>query len=224
MFWSGSTAPSKEQMILRAMLDRSTVPVKRFFANLVAPSPSTLGYPLFSERIRDRKRRWLGERQPNPYAAVAAKTDGLAYMRSLGHPVPDLYGVYPSVDAIPDFSELPSAFVLKPANSWSAKGVFLMRNGFDLKRRRSFTRQEIIEKVRFFDRATGRTIAKDTWVVEELLFDFTDNSLPARDHKFLCFGPKVAMIQINQRTGLKKPDILVWFRDADWKPLPFRIN
>lgn len=204
-------------------IEYASLPLRRMIAQATlakAPSP---GYPLFSERIQDRHRRWQLERQPNSYAAVSSKPDGRAYMQSLGHAVPEVYGHYPSLDDIPELDALPRAFVLKPTTGWSRAGVFLMRDGVDLLRKRSFTRDEIIRTARSFN-GSGMAGIKGSWVAEELLFNFDTPDQAARDYKFFCFGPKVAMIQINQRTGREEPFYRHWVRDADWKPVGFRIR
>jgi hypothetical protein len=203
------------------MIDSRTVHLKRRIAEALAPAPSTLGHPLFSERIEDRKRRWQIERQPNSYAAVAGKTNGQAYMRALGHAVPEVYGVYPTLDAIPRFEDLPASFVLKPSSGWSATGVFLIHRGLDLLRQRRFTREQFLHEARSLRGGAAAAIA-GSWVAEELLFDYAYPSEAAMDYKFFCFGPKVAMIQINRRSGMKRP--FVWFMDSAWKPLPLRMS
>jgi TupA-like ATPgrasp len=208
---------------LQAALDRATLPLRRSLAKAAAPDPSRLGYPLFSERISDRKRRWQIERQPNPYSAVSSKLDGQAYMRSLGHAVPEVYGSYPSLDEIPRFEDLPANFVLKPTRGWSGAGVFMMRDGFDLIRQRRFTRDELIRTSKAFN-GSGKEGIAGPWVAEELIFAFDRSGEPPIDYKFYCFGPKVVAIQINRRTGLEKPKYLYWFRDPNWQPLPFRLN
>jgi TupA-like ATPgrasp len=204
-------------------LDRRTMPMKRLVAELTAPHPGTLGHPLFSTRISDRIRRWKTERHPNPYSAIASKTNGQAYMRSLGHAVPETYGVYPSLDEIPRFEDLPENVVLKPTHGWSAAGVFLLQDGVDWIRKRRFSRDDLIHAARIQDGPARKAIA-GTWVAEELLFDFHDPSRPALDYKFFCFGPKVVAIQIIDRSSLTTIENPCWNRDPDWRPLPFRLK
>lgn len=210
-------------MVWLSTIDRLTAPPRRFLADLAAPDPDTLGHPLFSARIRDRRRRWIEERQPNAYSAVSSKPDGQAYMRSLGYAVPEVYGTFPSLDQLPRFEDLPGSFVLKPTRGWSGAGVFLMRDGFDLMRGRRFTRDEMIHSIQTFG-GVGKDGVKGPWVVEEMLFNFDGRREAALDYKFFCFGPRVAAIQINRRTGRAKPFYWHWFRDADWGPLPCRMS
>jgi hypothetical protein len=204
-------------------IDRWTLPLQRLIAEATAPNPARRGYPLFSERIRDRKRRWMVEGQPNPYTAIASKAGGIAYMRSLGHPVPQLYGVYPSLDALPRFDDLPPSFVLKPLGGWSSAGVFLMRDGFDLLRKRSFTRDEVIRTARSYSGVGHKGIAGQ-WLAEELLLGFDGTGEPATDHKLFCFGPKVVLIRVNKRTGLIQPMHKYWFANPDWTRVPYRVS
>lgn len=199
------------------------MPLRRVLANALAPAPSRLGYPLFGDRIKDRKQRWLVEGQPNPYAAVASKTGGTAFMRALGHSVPDLYGVYPSLHDIPRFEDLPKAFVLKPTGAAGGIGVFLMRDGFDLIRKRRFTRDDFIRELLSY-KGIKATAVQGEWVAEELLFNYDAPTTAARDYKFYCFGPKVVAIVVNQMTGLKDPPYRVWLRDPDWQPLQYQLQ
>ncbi|NJS38716.1 MAG: hypothetical protein HC783_06560 [Rhodobacteraceae bacterium] len=188
-----------------------------------APDPSKLGHPLFTDRLKDRRQRWLVEKQPNPYAAVASKTGGTDFMRAIGYSVPERYGIYPTLDDLPRFEDLPKAFALKPLNGFSSTGVFLMRDGVDLMRHRPLTRDQLIQLTRA---ETGRKALaiNGAWVAEELLFNYDDPDTPAHDYKFLCFGPKVLAIVINKATGLKDPKYRVWLRDPDWQPLPYQIH
>ena len=204
-------------------IERTVMPLRRAIAAATAPDPSRLGHPRFSDRIKDRRQRWQIENQPNPYAAVSSKLAGAAFMRSLGHAVPDVYGKYPSLNDIPQFEDLPRAFVLKPTQGWAGAGVFLMRDGFDLIRKRRFTRAELIQTAQSYTRFGSQGIA-GPWVAEELLFNFDDPDKTALDYKFFCFGPKVAAIQINQRSGVKDPEYLVWLRDGDWQPLACQLR
>jgi hypothetical protein len=204
-------------------LERTAMPLRRILAKAIAPDPSRLGHPRFSDRIKDRKQRWLIDKQPNPYTAVSSKLGGTAFMRSLGHAVPEVYGTYPSLNDIPRFEDLPRAFVLKPTRGWAGAGVFLMRDGFDLKRKRHLTRAELIQTAQSYTGFGVQGIA-GPWVAEELLFNFDDPDKAALDYKFFCFGPKVAAIQINQRSGLKDPEYLVWLRDCDWQPLSCQLR
>jgi hypothetical protein len=202
---------------------RVAMPLRRAIAEATAPDPSKLGYPRFSDRIKERKHRWQVEKQPNPYDAVASKTDGTAYMRSLGFAVPETYGIYPTLDALPRFESLPKAFALKPTKGWGNAGVFLMRDGFDLMRNRPFTREELIQTARSYAGQGAQAIG-GAWVAEELLFNFDDPNEPALDYKFFCFGPNVAVITVHKLTGLKDPKFRVWLRDRDWKPLSFQLQ
>jgi hypothetical protein len=210
-------------MISLAKLDRMILPARKLIARVTAPDPSRLPHPTFSARIADRVRRWQTLREPNPYLAVASKVDGQAFMRSLGHAVPEVYGVYPSIDAIPRLEDLPETFVLKPTHGWSAAGVFLMDRGFDLIRKRRFTQDELIRTAKSF-RGFGAESLKGSWVAEELLFGFDGRRKPSLDYKIFCFGSQVPLIQINMRSGVNRPRSCYWLRDADWRPVPCRVS
>lgn len=201
-----------------AELRREALPLRRAIARLTAPDPSKLGHPLFSAMIKDRMRRWRDEGQPNPYQAIASKTGGEAYMRSLGYAVPEIYGVYPSLDEIPQFEDLPKNFVLKPTHGWSAVGVFLIRDGVDWLSGRRLTREELIHTARSLSRP-GKYGIDGQWIAEELLINFDNPDRPAYDYKFFCFGPKVVAIHVRSRRNLRTSDDQHWVLDPHWKPL-----
>lgn len=204
-------------------LDRLTLPLRRWIAERRAPDPASLGHPLFSARVKDRLHRWRTLKQPNAYAAIASKLGGAEYMQSLGHEVPKLYGTYDSLANIPPFEDLPSSFVVKPMTGWKSTGVFLMRDGYEAFRKRHLSRKELIEMARAS--AGGRQKQPNgTWIVEELLLNHDGSGEPAWDFKFYCFGPKVVVIQIVRRTGRKASETRHWFRDPDWRPLPFQLS
>jgi|UPI0004B7DDDC glutathione synthase/RimK-type ligase-like ATP-grasp enzyme len=50
-------------------------------------------------------------------------------MKDNGFKVPEEIGVYSDIDEIPEFSELPRKFVLKPSRGYSAQNVFVMSDG-----------------------------------------------------------------------------------------------
>ncbi|CAN1526354.1 TupA-like ATPgrasp protein [Paracoccaceae bacterium] len=206
-----------------ALLDLKTVPLKRFIANVIAPHPSTLGHPLFSARLKDRKRRWQTENQPHPLEAVASKVDGQNYMRSLGYAVPEVYGTYPSLDEIPRFEDLPRNFVLKPTMGWSSAGVFLMRDGVDWFSKRRLARDDLIRAAKSFT-GSGRQGITGPWIAEELLVSFDGQGRPAPDYKLYCFGPKVVIVQICNRVSLRMRENQNWIRSPEWRPLPFRLQ
>lgn len=210
-------------MGLRAELDRLTLPIQKLIARDLAPDPATLGYPLFSARIKDRRQRWQVGKQPNPYQAVASKIDGAAYMQSLGHPVPEVYGVYPSLDALPRFEDLPPSFVLKPVGGWYDIGLHLVQDGLDWPSMRHLTREDVIRQARS---RTGPARAKleGSWIAEELLLSDDGSGKRASDCKFFCFGPKVVLISLGRRDSQDEWRNRYWYRDADWRPIPFRVR
>ncbi|HMS95195.1 MAG TPA: ATP-grasp fold amidoligase family protein [Tabrizicola sp.] len=204
-------------------LDRLLVPVRRAITEATAPDPARLGYPLFSARIKDRKRRWQVERQPNTYDAVASKLGGESFMRALGHPVPETYGIYPTLEDLPAFDKLPGAFVVKPALGWSSAGVYLIRDGVDIEGGRRLTREALIRETKSF-RGPGWRGIGGPWIVEELLFDFDNRDRPASDYKIYCFGPKVVLVRVNRHSGLRKPKYLYWYQQPDWTRFPYQVN
>jgi TupA-like ATPgrasp len=214
---------NEDLMSAFAWLDRRFLPLKQTIARLTAPDPAKLGHPLFSERIADRRRRWQTEGQPNPFDAVSSKTDGAAYMQSLGYSVPKVYGIYPSLDQIPKFEDLPRNVVLKPTDGWSGAGVFLLRDGVDVFSKQRLSRDALIQVAKSYSGA-GRSGINGPWIAEELLDNFDRRRGKAYDHKFYCFGPKVVAIHIINRKSRRLHENEHWARDPDWRPLPIRLR
>jgi hypothetical protein len=140
-----------------------------------------------------------------------------------GHEVPQVYGTYSSLDAIPPFEQLPRNFVLKPTHGWSAAGVFLMRDGVDWFTKRRLSRDELIHAARAFA-GPGQQAIAGPWIAEELLVDVDDPARPAPDYKFYCFGPKMVALQVTRRNSLRDTENPNWFFDQDWRHLPFRLK
>lgn len=211
-------------MNLLRRLDRSTLATRRWLARTAEWGRPDLGHPLFSARIADRLQRWQVEKQPNLYTPVASKANGIAYMASLGYPVPRVHGVYPSIHQIPPFDRLPRDFVLKPVHAHSAAGVFLMQDGHSLLDRRTLTRDEI---VRIAGRPRGdRGVATSgPYQVEELLTNFDSAPGAPLDYKFYCFGPDIVAVQVIRRLSKTMPSQnLHWFVAPDWTRLPRRLR
>jgi hypothetical protein len=144
-------------------------------------------------------------------------------MRALGYAVPEVYGIYPSLEALPRFADLPPSFVVKPTNGWFGAGVYLMRDGVELISQRRLTRDDLIRTARSITGPRSKAI-DGPWIAEELLDNFDAPETAAHDYKFYCFGPKVVLIRVNQRTGKAQPFYRYWNLDPDWNPLPFRLR
>lgn len=206
-------------MSLLATFDRSTIALQRRLLRPLTPTPEQKGFPSFEARIKARHRRWHDDPAHAPFAAtLGEKIRGQDYVRSLGYPVPEVYGVYPSIHDLPELSALPPRVVIKPVDYHSSRGVYLVRDGINLFDNQPVSRASILS------RATTPELAGPT-MAEELLQDFDGRPGVPRDFKFWCFGPKIVAVHVYARNSLTQPWLNQhWFRTLDWKPLPVRLK
>ena len=156
------------------------------------------GMPLFSQRIQSRHARWWSGQQDVWQKALSAKLSGRAYVEGLGLKVPELYWSGSDVEGLPEFSILPSKFVLKPEEGWSSKNVYCMVNGDDILTHQPLSRDDIVEHLKSDDFYLQK---KPEIMIEELLTPedkSADDVLP-RDYKFYCFGEKIVLIHVALR-------------------------
>lgn len=162
------------------------------------------GMPLFSQRIQSRHARWWGGQQDVWQKSLSAKLSGRAYVERLGLKVPELYWSGADVEQLPEFSTLPSKFVLKPEEGWSSKNVYCMVEGSDILTHQTLSRSDIVEHLKSDDFYLQK---KPEIMIEELLTPedkSVDDVLP-RDYKFYCFGEKIVLIHVAlRRSEIKK--------------------
>ena len=204
-------------MTFLAALDRRTTQFQRRFANLVNPSPHSYDFPIFEARIAERHRRWHSEAEAHFARELSGKVEGETYMKSLGHPVPEIYGRFPTLHHLPDLRDLPTNVVLKPELGHSSYGVFLMKDGVNQFDGRRLSRSDII--------AAAGSHADTPYMAEELLQDFDGRPGTPRDFKFFCFGPEIVAVHVFERNSVVEGwRNRHWYRTADWKPLKIRLR
>ena len=160
------------------------------------------GMPLFSERIQSRHARWWSGQQDVWQKSLSAKLSGRAYVEGLGLKVPELYWSGSDIEALPEFSTLPSKFVLKPEEGWSSKNVYCMVEGNDILTHRALSRNDIVEQLNSDEFYVQN---KPKIMIEELLIPeakSVSDGIP-RDYKFYCFGEKIALVHV----ALRKSEI-----------------
>lgn len=133
------------------------------------------------------------------------------FAESLGIKTPNYIG---SADMVADklIPELPENYCLKPINGAGARGVFLMKNGINLKDYVSYSKTEIEEKYLIGSKVYVGYSTK--YYVEELLLT-KDNDIPD-DISFFMVGDTVGAILQAKRLGKGKGKV---FYDSDWNEI-----
>ena len=204
-------------MRLLPLLDRMKLRLIKRLLPVSQPSLETLGFPPFGERIRDRHRRWWKEGQTHPLKAIGGKREGQDYMRALGYQVPEVYASLDRITDLPELSDLPPRFVLKPNGGHSAKNVLPVENGCNLIDGTPVSRVGIIENL-------GKESTQH-FLVEELLRHYDGRPGLPYDYKFSCFGSKITSILVVERNSLTRSrQNRYWFLTADWAHMPFRVH
>ena len=156
------------------------------------------GIPVFSERVQSRHERWWAGNEDVWQKSLSAKLSGRNFVENLGLKVPELYWSGAEIEGIPEFSTLPSKFVLKPEEGWNSNNVYCMVEGTDLLSHRALSRDEIVDELLTNEFLSNK---KPNIIVEELLVPeekSTQDGLP-RDYKFYCFGEKIVLVHVALR-------------------------
>lgn len=205
-------------MRISPFLDKAKTKIMRRLAPKVRPGEQELGFPPFSQRIKDRHRRW----HSNPelmtrYDYILGKAASQDYMRDLGYAVPEVYARFPRITALSPLYDLPANVVLKPDGGHSAQHVFILRDGVNIFDGSLLTRDSIVEKV--------GPDCPFPFFAEELLLNFDGTGRIANDVKFHCFGDKIAFVLYIERNHPK--DISqnrYYYLTEDWQLLGIRTN
>lgn len=204
-------------MRLLPLFDRVKGSFLRVFAPPSPPSIATLGFPPFGLRIRDRHRRWFDEGQSHPLKTLGGKSEGRDYMQALGYQVPQLYAQIDRITDLPNLSDLPPRFLLKPEKGHSVQNVFPVEDGRNLLDGSPLGRSELIAKV-------GKD-SSGSFLVEELLRHYDGRPGLPYDYKFNCFGGRIASIIVIERNSLTRElQNRYWYLTNDWALLPFRAH
>ena len=153
---------------------------------------------MFSERIQLRHEKWWAEDKDVWQKSLSAKLWGRNFVEKLGVKVPELYWSGSEVNEVPDFSTLPSHFVLKPEEGWNSNNVYCMAEGTDLLSHRSLSRDEVVEQLladEFFSKKKPKIIIEELLIPEEKSLK---DGIP-RDFKFYCYGEKIVLIHVALR-------------------------
>jgi hypothetical protein len=176
----------------------------------------------FSDRLEDRRERWWVKGQSNGLGDLSGKLEGRSFMERNGFKVPEQYGLYSNIADIPDFSQLPRSFVLKPSSGYSARNVFVIREGVNLLNGQPYDSTSIQAELNQFykDRPF-----KGKFIVEEFLVNWDGKEGIPLDYKFYTFGEKIAFIHaIERNSGINLKSNRHWFMKEDWSPLGMKIQ
>ena len=145
------------------------------------------------------------------------KLEGQAYMKARGCRVPEAIMHLDHIRDLPDFTDLPAAFVVKPCYASTCQNVFLVRDGHDVFSGRPITRKDV-------QRAVGQGFDQP-FLIEELLTNWDDRPGAPLDYKFHCYGDHMALLVVIERNSIADPDRnRVWYLDEAWRPLPFDVK
>jgi len=157
--------------------------------------------PLFSQRIRERNKRWWSSEVSAPWQGqLSEKSAGILWAKQQGIRVPKTLWEGTEISDIPKLSELPKRIVIKPTKGYSAKNVLCLVDGVNILDNRSWNDSQIFEQFtsdKFLERVQPK------WIVEELLrpeIGREDEKIP-RDWKFYCFGEEIALIHVVLRNS-----------------------
>jgi len=156
------------------------------------------------------------------FSRLSGKLEGRSFMKDNGFKVPEEIGLYSNIDEIPEFSKLPSRFVLKPSSGYSAKNVFVMSDGVNLLDGKTYDRNSIMEAIRRSYEGRG---FRGKFLVEELLVNWDRKDGIPLDYKFYTFGDRIAFIHVIERnSGIDIKANRHWFMKEDWSDLGIKIQ
>jgi hypothetical protein len=174
---------------------------------------------LFSERIKDRHRRWWIEKEAVEFKNVGGKLSGRAFAEALGCRIPALHSLVDDPRAIPAFDCLPPCFVIKPNRGWSSKNVFAMDHGVNLLDGMSWSRAQIVDRLCSDPQSSGLR-----YLVEEFLINWDGKPGIPLDYKYFTFGDRIALIHVIERnSGANLKANRHWYVTEQWEPLGHRL-
>ena len=134
----------------------------------------------------------------------------------------------------PHHIKLKNICVIKPTDLCDGKGVYLIKNGINLKTKKKVNinsiinnlqkiRSEIFDEYYMYDKMYNGLIPFTGYIVEELLLD-ENNNIPS-DYKCYTFNGRIYYIAVTYNRRIVNNKQLfdsIWF-DRDWKPIYFSM-
>ncbi len=120
------------------------------------------------------------------------KSDAYQFIDEIGVRRPNVSAEIYSLEHIPKREGI----VIKPADGAGSRGVYLI-NRFsdiiDVKRRKRIDSWEALKRQMIRD-IKSDWVEEDQWIIEEIIFEDAEKTIPASDVKFYCFYGKVGII------------------------------
>lgn len=174
--------------------------------------------PLFSQKVQARRRRWVWENDdPQHIKHLTCKLKSRHYAQAHGLAAPKLHATLINQADLPDLSDLPGSFVLKPYHGNSSRKVFPIQDGINLFTGEPVTRTTLLER-----------IGKTDWcayMIEELLLDHSGRPGLPVNYDCYCFGGALALLNVVEKTRLdgRLHTRNTWLT-PDWRPLPMQVQ
>lgn len=177
---------------------------------------------LFSALIKDRRKRWWVNGEDHEFKHIAEKLQGQEFIESLGLATPERYFVGDRVESIPEFSDLPEKFVIKPSRGWSSNNVFVLNKGRNMLDGKKWSRDEIVAFIS--SQPLVNENPKTKLMIEEYLVHWSEEDKIANDYKFFMFGSEIAYVSIIERNdGKKMKSNRFWNVNENWELIDFQI-
>ncbi|MFZ3585015.1 ATP-grasp fold amidoligase family protein [Loktanella sp. DJP18] len=147
------------------------------------------------------------------------KIIGRQFAANFGLRGPDVIAQYPSVYDLPELDTLPTSCVIKPTNGNGNRGVFCIRDGWEIMDALPVSRDTIVATFKASD-----TISESPVIVEELIVDYSGREGLPRDFKFYNFGNRCSFIHVVERNHRKdQSKNRHWFLNEDRTPFAYQF-
>ncbi|MDV7143432.1 ATP-grasp fold amidoligase family protein [Tropicimonas sp. TH_r6] len=147
------------------------------------------------------------------------KEAGRQFVSKFGLQGPEVYFRFDSIDDLPEVEDLPRSCVVKPVNGNGNRGVFCIKDGWEILDNQPVTRKQILESF-----VKHEVITNSKVIVEELVTDYSNRRGLPRDFKFYNFGSRCAFIHIVERNHRKdQTKNRHWFLKEDRSPFEYRF-
>lgn len=155
------------------------------------------------------------------------------YAHLNGFEIPKTYQIVKYPQEI-NFEKLKNInFVIKPCDLCDSKGVYLIKNNIDIKKKRKFDknivikelleiRSKIFSEYYMHDKMYDGLVPFTGYIVEELLLD--DDKIP-HDYKCYVFNKKIHFIVVTYNRKIINGEQIfnsTWF-DRDWNPIKIKM-
>ncbi|MCC8358518.1 ATP-grasp fold amidoligase family protein [Salinimicrobium sediminilitoris] len=110
-----------------------------------------------------------------------------------------------------DLSILPKTFIVKPILGEASKNVFLMKDGYNLFDKKSYSFSDLRIAINILYKSVGVTEI----IIEEFLSNEAGEIKVPNDYRFYTFNGKIRFIQLDKRTGFAKEQVSFYTENWD---------